>query len=189
MNRIYKTLLQSIYNKPQSLNRIICKKYVSQFINNYMSSINRKKEGECMICYDSKKKFYTIPCCCEQLICYSCFNTLIKTNHFKCMYCRKFIPFEKDIFFNTFQFIKENPKLRCYLIKKRIRKINSFLYKKKWKIQQNIILTYILEKMKENNYDLFEIKKLKFINTYTLKVTFFNGEIMHFTVSKHDNEL
>lgn len=191
MSSVSKKLVKNIYSHPPDLNRTLCKKYIKKFCKHYACAIkrNKKDEEECIVCYNKSKKFISIPCCCEQLICYSCFKTLIDYNQFKCMICRKKVDFEDTILSNTFEHIRLNPKINKKLVKRRIRKINSYFFKRKWKLQRKIVLTNILEKMKQQEFDIFQIKKIKFINIYSVKVTFFTGEIIFFTLSHHDNEL
>lgn len=186
---VHKTIFRQIYNKPQTLNRQIVRKYVKKFCKYYARSITRKKQGECLICYSTGNKFVSIPCCCEQLICGDCFQQLLNRNQFKCMFCREKVDFEDYIFENVFSFIKANKALRQKLIVKRIRRINTYFYKKKWKIPRLIVLSKIFNQIKDTEYDLNDIVKFKFTNTFTLKVHFKNGEVVYFNISNKDNEL
>ena len=162
MSVVSKKLIKNIYSKPQDLNVTLCKKYVKKFCKNYASGICRKKDDkeECIVCYEKSKKFISIPCCCEQLICYSCLQHLLDYNQFKCMICRKKIDFEDTIISNAYEHIRLNPKINRKMVRKRVRKINGYFFKKKRKIQRNLIFGKIIEQMKNQNFDVFQIKRL-----------------------------
>ena len=186
---LHRKLYRKIYKNPQTLNRQIVKKYAKKFCKYYSDSLIRKKQGECLICYNTDTKFVSIPCCCEQLICYSCFEELLDRNLFKCMICREHVDFEEEIFKTTFFYIKNKPNLRRKLLRKREKKVNNYFYKKRWKIERLIVLSEIFANIKNTDFELSEILKIRFINTFTVKTFFKDGQVIIFTLSKKDSEL
>ena len=50
---------------------------------------NNSNKEECLICYDTKKKKYKIPCCNKQYVCVNCLENIYNIKSFKCLFCRK----------------------------------------------------------------------------------------------------
>lgn len=186
---VYKLIKNQLFTNGLTLNAIIAKKYVKRFCKYYSESIYKKKNGTCLICYEECQDFINIPCCCEQLICLDCSKILLERNIFKCMFCREPIEYQKNILDNTFNFIKTKPNLRRRLRWKRIKYINSSRYKRKWEVERMIILSEIINNIKNTDFLLTDIKRFKFTNTFTLEVHFKNNTIVNFTLDKTESVL
>lgn len=186
---VYRLLKNQLYAKGITLNAIIAKKYVKKFCRYYANSIFRKKNDTCIICYENCDNFINLPCCCEQLICLECSKVLLEKDIFKCMFCREPIQYRKEILDKTFEFIKTKPFLRKRLREKRMKYINSSRYKRKWEVEMMIIMSEILNNIKNSEFRLCDIKSFKFINTFTLEVRFKDNRIINFTLDKSEFEL